>query len=315
MRIILLLCAAILFIGMSSAWADEDTPGERRAHIGFDSVLLGGFLGGQWVSADDLQGTEEHRFNRIWGGHDCRVYSSKGFEGAGTWSAMHNEHPGEDEDWDKEPNAPIFDVRMENGRTLGFGSARLAIISSWNPTPRRAASLNTKDAVYNKIVKEYLGRNGLSDAEVNIMQLFRVDLEGDGVDEVVIYAQNIFKREATATWAMDKPLFHFGAGLPEELKEGQYSLLLLRKIVGGKVHEIPLVQCISLKECTTANGQSVPPLLHKLYQFADLNGDGIMEIITGEYSFKGFAYLVYEIEGSKAVTALKEFVPIERPSS
>ena len=313
MRIILLLCAAILLMGTSSAWADEDTPSERRAHIGFDSVLLGGFFGGHWVSADELQGTEAHRLNRIWGGHDCRVYSSKGFEGTGTWSAMHHEHPGEDEDWDKEPNAPIFDVQMESGRTLSFGSAKLAIISSWDPTPRRATSLNIKDAVYNKIVKEYLGRNGLPDAEVNIMQLFRVDLEGDGVNEVVIYAQNVFMREATATWEMDKPLFPFGVGFPEELKEGQYSVLLLRKIVGGKVHEIPLAQCISLKECTAANGQSIPALLHKFYQFADLNGDAIMEIIVGEYSFEGFSYLVYEIEGSKAITALKEFVPVERP--
>ena len=297
-QIICLLCAGILLIGLFPACA------KGAATIGFNSVLMGAFLDGKWVSASDLQGKEEYRLNRIWGGHDCRVYSSKGLEGDGTISAIHREHPDCGE-FHIELDAPIFDVTMENGQTLSFGSARLALISSWNPIPRRATPIGIKNAAYNKAVKEYLGRNGLPDAEPNIMQIFRVDLEGDGQDEVIIYAQNIIDNVVEATtWEMDKPL-SVGANFPEGTKKGNYSVLLLRKIVGGKVREIPLSQFLDLKD-------GKPPSLHKIYQFADLNGDGVMEIIVGEYSCEGVSYIVYEIKGDKAVEALREFVPTGR---
>ena len=298
-RVFLLVAFAVLLTAIAlprdaAAAGAVECPVEREGVIGFDSLLLGGFFAGKWVPAEELQGTETHRFNRIWGGEEYSIYSSNGFEGVGKGSAIHKEHPGEFENARHEPDAPIFDVTMENGRTLGFGSARLAIRCNWNPAPRRAIPLDTKNAVYNKIIKEYLGRNGLPDAKPNIMQLFKVDLNGNGQDEVIIYAQNIVGREAAA-WEMDKPLF-FGSGFPNTSKKGDYSVLLLRKIVDGQVREIPLAHFIALKDGT--------PFLHKIYQCADLNGDGIMEIITGEYSNGRFSYIVHEIKGGKAVQAL-----------
>ena len=81
--------------------------------------------------------------------------------------------------------------------------------------------------------------------------------------------------------------------IPATLVKGQYSIALLRKIIGGKVVEIPLGQTIALQNGTAA-------LIHKVFQFADLNGDGVMEIIAGNYNHDGYSYQVHEIKNGKA---------------
>ena len=259
------------------------SPDERNAVIGFDGVLLGGFIASQWVPADVLQESKAYHFDRIWGGEEYKVYSVSGFEGVGVGSAIHTTR--------------LFAVTRD-AQTLGFGTAKLAIGCDWNPVPRQAVALDTKNATYVKILKDYLERSGLPDASPQIMQLFKVDLDGDGADEVVIVAQNIISRDTAAvTWEADKPLSRT-ADIPKDAKKGEYSLVLLRKIVNGKVREIPLSQYISLKDSETL------PLLHKVYQFADLNGDGVMEIIVGENSCENLEYRAYAVKGDKAVKAL-----------
>ena len=169
---------------------------------------------------------------------------------------------------------------------------------------RKAVPLDTKNAVYTKILKEYLGRNGLPDAEPQIMQLFKVDLDGDGQDEIVIYAQNIIGN-MSKTWGLDFSLCGRSRFPSGEFTQGKYSVLLVRKIVDGKVREIPLSQFIT-------PGDS--PILLAISQFADLNGDGIMKIITSECSDEGFTNAVYEIKGDKAVKSLRESVTVSSDS-
>lgn len=185
-------------------------------------------------------------------------------------------------------------------------TSRVSALRGINSNPRQATALSTKNPTYNKIIREYLARNGLPDAEPNIVQIFKVDLEGDGVDEVVICAQNILDNASEAvTWEPGKPL-SVGAGFPEGSKKGQYSLILLRKVVDGKVREIPLDQFIALKDGGPIDPVWSPPYLHKIYQFVDLNGDGVMEIITGEDSYESYSYSLFEIKGDKAVRTLLE---------
>ena len=255
---------------------------DRDAIVGFDGVLLGGFIAGQWVSAETLQGDKAYDAARIEGGEEYKVYSVTGFEGVGTGTAVHSSR--------------LFAV-AKDAQTLGFGAARLAIRSGWEAVPRQAVAMGAKNPTYGKILKDYLGRNGLPDATPQITQLFKVDLEGDGADEVVIVAQNVVGRNAAVTWEADKPLSH-AEGIPGSAKKGSYSLVLVRKLVGGKVHEIPLAQYAASKNSGT------PPLLHKVQQFADVNGDGVMDIILGENSSKGFSYQVYTVKGGKAEKVL-----------
>ena len=173
--------------------------------------------------------------------------------------------------------------------------------SGWNLVPRQVTAMGTKNATYTTILKNYLGRNGLPDATPQIMQMFKVDLDGDDVDEVVIIAQNIIEREtAGVTWEVNKPLSR-SIEIPRNAKKGDYSLALVRKIVDGKVREIPLSQFIAQNNSNPNDAGWTLPLLHKAYQIADVDGDGIMEIIVGEHSNEGFSYQAYTIKGDKAV--------------
>lgn len=264
--------------------------GERQAIIGFDGLLLGGVFRGKWVSHK----SKEFSPLRIQGGETYAVYGAKGLEGTGHGEILRNK--------DQEDELTLG-VTI-GGAELTRGMARLAISEGWNVSPRQAAALDTKNPAYNEIVRDYLARNGLPNATSNIVQIFRVDLDGDGADEVLICAQNIVgKNTEAATWEMDKPL-SIGAGFPEGSEKGQYSLILLRKVIDGQAREIPVAQFIALKDGRPIDPEWVPPSLHKVYQFADLNGDGVMEVIIGEDYYEGCSYSVFEIQDDKAVKAL-----------
>ena len=169
---------------------------------------------------------------------------------------------------------------------------------------RQATALSVKNATYEKIMKDYLKNAGLPNATVNIMQLFRVDLEGDGVDEVVIYAQNVVdpKKHAGFWQQGDKPMLDIMGEIKPSAEPGMYSVMLLRKIVGGKVREIPLVNFIVPKSKARVGGPV--PTVQRVSQFADLNGNGTLDIVFGSASREGYSYNVVEVakDGSFKVT-------------
>ena len=194
--------------------------------------------------------------------------------------------------------APAADAAVNRNTGNAFEAP---LPGGWYTKPRQANALNTANATYAKILKDYLGKNGLPDATPQIMQLFRVDLDGDGMDEVVIVAQNLIGRDsAIMTWERETPLSS-SQGIPRETKKGDYSLALVRKVVGGKVNEIPIYQHITLKNNVFGDAGWIPPLLTQVYQFADVNGDGVMEVIIGMNSPEGVSYQAYTIKGNKAV--------------
>ena len=244
------------------------------SRLAFDAMLLGGFIDGEWVGYEDLQTEEKFSPYKILRRQPFKIYSSRGFEGNGT--AMDVEEPGQG------LNTLMLSVRTRNGELLESGSARLAIDCIWNPQPRQAQALPTQNANYQKIVQSYLAQNGLRNVTPNIVQLFRVDLEGDGVDEVVITAQNILKpAQKGFSWELDQPLNKDGI-IPGGALKGNYSMVLVRKIVNGEVREIPLEQFVSLKNARPVDDEEwVVPPVHKIHQFADVDGDGTLEIIAG----------------------------------
>ncbi|NLZ17134.1 MAG: hypothetical protein GX087_05305 [Desulfobulbaceae bacterium] len=289
--------------GQQAQQAQQAKAGNSR--FGFDSMLIGGFISGVWVSAEDLQNKPAYHSQRIWGGHPCKLYSFRGLAGTGIIGALHNEHPEEAAARGLHPDDDTFDVHLENGEILADGSVQLAIDCAWNAAPRQATLLATNNATYQSIVEKFLAKNGLPQAKANIMQLIRVDLEGDGVDEILIVAQNLLSGQAgRARWQPDTHLAA-GTGLPGSSKKGDYSLLLLRKIVNGQVQDIPLASFIALQDGSADGPNWLPPIFHKIYQFADLNGDGVLEIITGQDYYEGRSYQVYEVKGGNATLVLE----------
>ena len=91
-------------------------------------------------------------------------------------------------------------------------------------------------------------------------------------------------------------------------RAGQYSILLLRKVKNEQAHNIPIAEFIATKDSPENEDpltSSNTPWVHKIAGIADLNGDGVMEILTAEAFFSGLWYRVYEMRGQDVCKILE----------
>ena len=96
----------------------------------------------------------------------------------------------------------------------------IAIAAPWNALPRKPRVTDTTQAVYVDAVRDFLKTKGIEQPKVKIDNILRVDLDGDGEDEVLISATNYFSKDNR---------------VPMRSPAGSYSMVLLRCVVAGKV--------------------------------------------------------------------------------
>ncbi len=162
---------------------------------------------------------------------------------------------------------------------VAFGAA-----IDWDPTPRDPVELTRSAAksLYSKTVAGILRKNGLTKTVPRNFRAWRIDLDGDGTEEVIVESQS------------------WGDRISPSAKRGDYSVLILRKIVGGKVRDT-----VVSSEFVKQRVEFGAPSRFKLSAIADLNGDGKMEfVVYGEY-YEGGGSQAYEIRGDAPVE-LKE---------
>lgn len=179
-------------------------------------------------------------------------------------------------DYDVCPEYSEVETEKKPASGISFSSG-----ADHNAVPRVPQKLDSDGKVYTKIVADFLKTKKISNPVVKIEQLYRVDLEGDGKDEVVIRATN-YK--------------NFGAS---ETK-GDYSFVLVRKIVGKTVKNILLTG-----DFTTKDVEFSALNTHEVLAIADLNGDGKMEIIIYGQYYEGHWDEAYQIVGEKVVKVLE----------
>jgi uncharacterized protein (DUF2141 family) len=149
----------------------------------------------------------------------------------------------------------------------------------WNPMPRAVKSIDLNDAGYKKIVTGVLATKRITKTTTKLTQAVRVDLDGDGQEEVLIAATKYASGDVSAS-----------------AKVGDYSFILLRKIVAGKVQNT-----IVAGDFITKKIDFGAPSEYQISAIADLNGDGKMEIILYSMYYEGSSSGVYEMKGNKAV--------------
>jgi len=249
--------------------------------------LLGGTYKGKWMPQEDvtphLNGKERYM-----------LYSFTDYlcGGAGSITPYDGSGPNSSTMVDINPDKP--DLLKKLGIRV-----YLSLSASWNPYPRKAERLSSDNKTYKQLVSDVLKQKGLPVADPAVMQIYRVDLEGDGTDEVIINAQNIVKPSALG-WNENIPLSDSIDGvLSPVFEKGQYSLVYIRKIINGQTRDIFIYEGINTKN-ESSDFADGPPMLWKIQQFADLNGDGKLEIVFGNYYYEGEGYDVFEVNGSKA---------------
>jgi hypothetical protein len=175
--------------------------------------------------------------------------------------------------------------KSQNGAELKDG---VAIQSpSWNPLPRSPRAISTGDTTYVKVIRGILLGAGLKNPQVNITEGYKVDLDGDGKDEAILVASYFSQGVGEMS------------GVPHIAVAGDYAIVLVRKIVGSTVRNIFLVKDVR----RTANEGGLVRGYH-LSAIADLNGDGLMEIVLHSAYYEGSSSDVLEIKGTKVNAVL-----------
>lgn len=161
----------------------------------------------------------------------------------------------------------------------------IALSAAWDALPRKPQIADPTQQVYVDAVREFLEAQRISDPKVKITQILRVDLDGDGEDEVLISATNYFNKDNDVP--MDTPA------------PGSYSIVLLRRVVAGKV-QTELVAGQVFPTDDTPNVYEIPAVL-------DLNGDGKLEVIVHSQYYEGAATTIYDCSAGKCKDVLSVF--------
>ncbi len=167
-----------------------------------------------------------------------------------------------------------IDPNADSGIAIGKNA-------DWDPVPRVVTLIDKSSPIYTRIVSTFLTSKGFTRPTVKIEEIYKVDLDGDGADEVVIRATNYG---------------NFGPSA----KKGEYSFVLLRKIDKGKGRDILLSGDFIDKDLEFG-----APNRHEVSAIADLDGDGNMEIVIyGEY-YEGSWAEVYKMKGIEPLKVLE----------
>ncbi|MEM8535559.1 MAG: peptidoglycan-binding domain-containing protein, partial [Chloroflexota bacterium] len=225
--------------------------------------LLGGSSGDVWFDMDTagplLAASEEYRLYGL-------------TEQQGTATGIHN--------------PPVEAEPCEGLRTVGFtpvpGEASiLALGGDWDALPRVPVEEGTDSEVYKQAVAELLQAQGITEPEVQIEQVIRIDLEGDGTDEVLISATRLAELNGVAPASL--------------IEAGDYSLVMLRKMIDGEVTNI-----FVNGESYTEAKDSVIPNQYRVGAILDTNGNGQMEFAVEIDYYEGAGTELYRVNGEQS---------------
>lgn len=233
--------------------------------------VLGGSVDGKWLKSGEMS-------SRMSGGDKYRTYNLKGEWKSLTGGKPESQGPPCDDTQFVEIPKEIRDAIPGNSYYVGVGG-------KWNPIPRPVKLESTSSPVYRNAVTAQLGKKGIKRPNVKILSVVRVDLEGDGVDEVIINATRVNRWES--------------GSITPSASAGDYSIVMLRKMINGKVQTIMIDE-----EYHTKYTKFSAPNEYTLTAVLDLNGDGVMEIVVSGAYYEGNWKTVYSIQGNKAVDVI-----------
>ena len=168
----------------------------------------------------------------------------------------------------------------------------IAIAAPWNALPRKPKVIDSTQKIYVDAVREFLETKEIKQPEVKIDNILRVDLDGDGEEEVLISATNYF----------DEP-----DRVPMRSPASSYSMVLLRRVVAGKVETQLIVGEFYPKAYPKAKeeeGSFDAPNAYKVIAVPDLDGDGKMEVVIHSDYYEGGETTIYRCDPKKVEALL-----------
>jgi hypothetical protein len=260
--------------------SSEDTENEKEHKVNegittpvlIQDIVIGGLNKGVWMEYEELYKSGAIYFD----GFEYNLYSNSTKIGTAIGSQPKSWMSGE----------PLSEIEyiyeycmvdlFDNGNKID--EYDIAIKADWDLFPRLFYEDNTEQDYYMNIVKEHLIEIGLENPETTVKQSIKVDLEGDGIDEVLIYADNKIE------------------GSFDEVKKGDNAVVIFRKYTDGKAIDQLLDYYIIMEDPEYSTPYR---MLYGVENVADLDGDGIMEIIVNQWYYEGFGWNIYKLIDNK----------------
>ncbi len=227
--------------------------------------LFGGSSNGKWIKAEKAAKSMKGRT-------DFRVYGLTQEVGKAT--------AGKPKSADAEVCSDMLEVSLPSKSKEGV----IALSAPWNALPRKPRIVDPTQQIHVDAVRDFLESRRMSDPQVKITRILRVDLDGDGEDEVLINATNFSTEDG------DVPM--------DTAAPGSYSIVLLRRVVAGKVQTEVIAGELYVKDESSASN------LYEIPGVFDLNGDGKFEVIVHSHYYEGAATTIYDCSGGKCKNVL-----------
>lgn len=231
--------------------------------VKFTAYLLGGWSGNVWLqdkaAASFVRGGEKYRFYNLTGELSVAVGDPP--------SAF-----GEEGDPCHETSAVFFAAPPK------IKGGFVAVGGTFNPLPRAPKLLSAEQQVYKDAAAAILREKGVARPDVRLTQVIRVDLEGDGSEEVLVSAT------------------HYAGGVSPKADSGDYSMVFLRRVANGRV-----VTRLIAGDFFPKAVKFGAPAEHRIGAILDLNGDGVMEIVLFGRYYEGDWIEAFQVEREEIV--------------
>lgn len=165
----------------------------------------------------------------------------------------------------------------------------IAIAATWNALPRKPKVIDPTQKGYVDVVRDFLETKEIKQPKVKIDSILRVDLDGDGEEEVLISAANYFGKA-------DR--------IPMRSPAGSYSMVLLRRAVAGKVETQLVAGEFHPRAYVSKEDSFDAPSIYKVIATLDLDGDGKLEVVVGSNYYEGEEITIYRCDPKKVETLL-----------
>lgn len=158
----------------------------------------------------------------------------------------------------------------------------VGVAQGWQVTQKQAEELNPENEFYRQVVTDWLSQAGVVDPQIGTIQVYRVDLEGDGSDEIFINDTRV-ESQHTA-------------------KPGDHCIILMRKVTGSGVVTIPIL--VDLYAYVNKSPINPFPCTYSIGNFIDLNQDGVLDVVVEYQRWEGFGASVYDVDGQNVKQVL-----------
>ncbi len=232
------------------------------------SYVIGGHADGKWLNSETTGRQLTAPLTNY------RVYTLNGEIAAATATAA---APGADLCPDVWQQKVTTEIAPEACSQHAIG-----VNAPWDPMPRQSRASSLTQEVYVQAMKAVLTGQGIERPEVRLTQLLRVDLDGDGTDEVLTSATR----------------YHV-SDVPSAPRDGDYSVVTLRSVMGTQVQ----TQLVGGEVYAKADLNAAPNT-YEIAGLLDLNGDGTLEVLIRSSYYEGGGMAVWQMQKGKLVQVL-----------